>query len=79
MPVTAQLRRELLSLSPKEREALADELYDSLDAESLDPAWESAWVPEIQARMTDVEQGRVDLVDAEEVHRDLRTRYRDSR
>jgi hypothetical protein len=43
MPVSAELRCELLSLPPEEREALADELYDSLDEEeTLDPEWHSA-------------------------------------
>jgi len=76
MPVSAELRRELLSLSPEEREALADELYDSLDAqEPPDPEWQSAWTTEIQSRIADVEQGRVELIDADDVHRELRVKY----
>jgi putative addiction module component (TIGR02574 family) len=76
MPVSAELRRELLSLPSEEREQLADELYDSLDAEdSLDPAWEAAWSKEVQSRIADVEQGRVELIDADEVHRDLRAEF----
>jgi len=76
MPVSAELRRELLSLPEEEREALADELYDSLDAEEArDPEWESAWSKEIQSRIADVEQGRVELIDADEVHRELRAEF----
>lgn len=80
MPVSAELRRELLSLPAEEREALADELYDSLDAEeALDPEWQRAWSKEIQIRITDVEQGRVELIDADEVHRALRTEFSKAR
>jgi putative addiction module component (TIGR02574 family) len=76
MPVSAELRRELLSLPQEEREALADELYDSLDAEEArDPEWERAWSKEIQSRIADVEQGRVELIDGDEVHRRLRAKY----
>ena len=76
MPVSAELRRELLSLPSEEREALADELYDSLDAEeAAEPEWERAWTKEIQSRITDVEQGRFELIDADEVHRELRAKY----
>ena len=64
MPVSAELRRELLRLPPEDREALADELYDSLDAEDArDPEWERAWSKEIQNRIADVEHGRVELID----------------
>ena len=76
MPVSAELRRELLSLSPEEREALADELYDSLDEqEPLEPEWQSAWTKELQGRVADVEHGRVELIDADDVHRELRAKY----
>lgn len=76
MPVSAEIRRELLSLPAEEREKLADELYDSLDKEEArDPEWQSAWTKEIQSRMADVEQGRVELIDGDDVHRRLRAKY----
>jgi putative addiction module component (TIGR02574 family) len=76
MPVSAETRRELLSLPPEEREKLADELYDSLDAEEArDPEWQTAWTNEIQSRISDVEQGRVELIDGDDVHRRLRAKY----
>jgi hypothetical protein len=76
MPVSAEIRRELLSLPTEEREKLADEPYDSLDAEdALDPEWQSAWTKEIQSRISDVEQGRVELADGDDVHRRLRAKY----
>ena len=76
MPVSAELRRELLNLPPEEREALADELYDSIDEEEArDPDWENAWAKEIQSRIADVEEGRVELIDGDEVHRGSRAKY----
>ncbi len=80
MPVSAELRRELLSLPAEEREKLADELYDSLDEEeALDPQWETAWTKELQNRIADVEQGRVELIDGDEVHRRLRAKFSKAR
>jgi putative addiction module component (TIGR02574 family) len=76
MPVSAEIRRELLSLPPEEREKLADELYDSLDEEEArDPEWERAWTKEIQSRIADVERGGVELIDGDDVHRRLRAKY----
>jgi putative addiction module component (TIGR02574 family) len=76
MPVSTELRRELLSLPAEEREKLADELYDSLDEEEAgDPEWQSAWTKELQSRISDVEQGRVELIDGDDVHRRLRAKY----
>ena len=43
MSIRPELRSELLTLSPEERQELADELYESLVDESLDPEWERAW------------------------------------
>lgn len=76
MPVSAEIRRELLSLPSEEREKLADELYDSLDEEDArDPEWARAWANEIQSRIADVEQSRVELIDGDDVHRRLRAKY----
>jgi putative addiction module component (TIGR02574 family) len=72
MPVSAELRRELLSLPSEEREALADELYDSLHDEALDPEWERAWSKEIQNRIAEIDEGRVELIDADVMFRELR-------
>jgi len=56
-----------------------DELYESLIAELLDPAWERAWSREIEQRVEDIVAGRVELIDADEVHAELRAELRDSR
>jgi len=73
MPVSAELRRELLSLPPEEREALADELYDSLDGEPPPAQWEATWSKEIQSRINDIEEGRVELIDSDQMFRELRS------
>jgi len=72
MSISPELRRELLTLSPEERQELADELYESLIDESMDPEWERAWSKEIEQRMGEVTAERVELIDADEVHRQLR-------
>ncbi|MEO8841073.1 MAG: addiction module protein [Kofleriaceae bacterium] len=79
MSIRPELRSELLTLSADERQELADELYESLVDESLDPDWESAWSKEIEQRMADVASDRVKLVDADEVHAELRSELHDSR
>ena len=78
MSVGPELRRELLTLSPEERQELADELYESVVDESLDPKWERAWSDEIAKRMADVSGSRVELIDADDVHAQLRAELRDT-
>jgi putative addiction module component (TIGR02574 family) len=67
MAVRSELRRELMALSPEDRQELADELYESLPA-SDDPEWQRAWAVEIDRRARDVVDNRVELIDADEVH-----------
>ncbi len=76
MAIRPELRAELLALPATERGALADQLYDSLDDEPLDPGWEQAWSQELARRVADVAAGRVELIDAEQVHAELRTELR---
>ena len=73
MAIRPELRQELLTLSAEEREELADELYESLDDGSRDPGWGQAWSQELDGRVADVVAGRVVLIDADEVHADLRS------
>lgn len=79
MSIKPELRRELLTLPAEERQQLADELYESLVDESLDPEWERAWSDEIRQRVKDVADNRVELVDADDVHRELRAELRHDR
>jgi putative addiction module component (TIGR02574 family) len=78
MAIRPEIRNEILTLSREERHDLADELYESLVDETLDPEWERAWSREIEQRVEDIVAGRVELVDAEEVHAELRAELRDS-
>jgi putative addiction module component (TIGR02574 family) len=78
MAIRPEVRDEILALSPEDRHELADEIYESLVDEPLDPEWERAWSREIERRIEDIVAGRVDLVDADEVHAELRAELRDS-
>lgn len=78
MALRPELRDEILTLSREERHELADEIYESLVDEPLDPEWERAWSNEIEQRVADVVAGRVELVDADEVHAELRAELRDA-
>lgn len=71
--MSPELRRELLTLSPEERQELADELYQSLMLDdSMDQQWQRAWSKELEQRMDDVAAKRVELIDADDVHRESR-------
>jgi putative addiction module component (TIGR02574 family) len=52
-----KLLDEALELAPAEREALAGQLFDSLDPD--DPDAEAAWQAEIERRITEMDQGQV--------------------
>lgn len=72
MAIRAGLREELLTLSVAERRELAEELCESLEDEPGDAAWEEAWSVEIERRLAEVTAGSVKLVDADDVHAELR-------
>ena len=76
MAIRPELRDEILTLSREDRRALADELYESLVDEPLDPEWEQAWGQEVEQRVEDIVAGRVDLIDADAVHAELRDESR---
>jgi putative addiction module component (TIGR02574 family) len=78
MALRPELRDEILALSPDERHELADELYESLVGEPVDAEWERTWSRELERRVEDVVAGRVELVDADEVHAELRAELHDS-
>jgi hypothetical protein len=79
MSITPELRRELMTLPADERQKLADELYESLIEEQVDPEWQRAWTSEIEQRIGDVSAKRVDLIDADDVHGDMQAELRDAR
>jgi putative addiction module component (TIGR02574 family) len=55
--MTKKLLDEALQLTPAEREALAGELWDSLERDDLDA--EAAWDAEIEGRIAELDSGRV--------------------
>lgn len=73
-----QLEAEALELPPHERAQLAYRLILSLDEDTgEDPAdVERAWEEEIRRRLAEVEAGTAELIPAEEVFAELRTRTR---
>ncbi len=53
-----------------------DDLIASLDAEDADPNADSLWATEIDRRSREVAEGKVTLVDADEVHAEAARRLR---
>jgi putative addiction module component (TIGR02574 family) len=53
-----EILKEALTLSPEARAALADSLWDSLDAE-VDADAEETWRQEIRRRLADLDSGAV--------------------
>jgi putative addiction module component (TIGR02574 family) len=72
----AELRSNVLSLPTEERAALAHDLIASLDGEAADPNADSLWATEIDRRAREVAEGKVTLVDADEVHAEAARRLR---
>lgn len=70
-----QLRNKALELSEAERAELAHDLVASLDGKP-DPGAADAWDAEIVRRVTEIDEGTVTLVDAEEVSNRIRARLR---
>lgn len=71
-----QLEAEALELSPRERAQLAHSLIVSLDDDAEDdPAEvERAWEDEIRRRLEEVDAGTAELIPAEDVFAELRSR-----
>ncbi len=57
---------EVLSLSPQARAFVAEKLIESLDSEP-EVALSSAWREEVRKRCREIDEGTVELRDAEEV------------
>ena len=71
-----EIRASAFNLSAPERAALAHDLIASLDAETADPRADALWAAEIERRAREVADGKVTLIDAEEVHAELAQRLR---
>ncbi|MFN8615685.1 MAG: addiction module protein [Dehalococcoidia bacterium] len=61
---------QALELDEDERQMLALRLEASL-GEERDPGYDAAWEAEIKRRVDELERGEVELVEWEEVRRDL--------
>jgi len=64
----ADILKEAMELAPEARAALAGSLIESLDR-SLDEEAESAWAAEIESRLADLDQGKVQPVPWSEARR----------
>ncbi len=62
------IEREALGLAPAHRARLAHEFLERLDALSP-PEIDELWLDEAQRRLEELDDGRVQLVPAEEVYR----------
>ncbi len=72
------IEKELMALPIETRKRIAHDLISSLDKgdeELSQEEWEAAWRDEIQRRVEDVQAGRVELRDADEVIAELKAKY----
>lgn len=65
-----ELYDEASTLDEKQRADLAGLLLESLDSER-DPDVEQAWAAEIESRITQIDNGEVDLIPWEDVKREM--------
>ena len=66
----AQIEQEIRTLSAPEQEALLRALWEELDGPP-DVTAEAAWLEEVQRRGREIDEGRVELVPADQVFRKL--------
>lgn len=71
----AEILKEALALPARDREALAESLFASLDGH-LDEDAESAWAAEIDRRVAELDAGAVSTIPWPEVRRRLFERAR---
>lgn len=77
MAIPQKLVTELLELPEAERGALAALLLHSLEPDDRDEVagkeWEEIWAVEIDRRLREVDEGRVELIDGDQVDAEVRT------
>ncbi|MDA0839733.1 MAG: addiction module protein [Planctomycetota bacterium] len=73
-----RLAEDLLSLPPLSRAYLADRLVDSID-QYAEPEIEAAWRSEVERRLEEYEEGKVEGISSEEVFRQARKRLDEAR
>lgn len=72
------LYRKAAELSESERAELAGLLLESLESEP-DPGVEAAWAEEIESRVRDIDEGRVETIPWEQVRAELHARLAEKR
>ena len=72
---TASLQQAVLHLPKQERAHLVHLLLDSLD-EPSEVQVQSLWLQESQRRATEIDQGKVQLVTAEELEKQVQTLFK---
>ena len=76
MSAMDSLLTQALQLPEDERWKLVSQLLRSLEpddgGELTDAEWEAAWADEINRRVRDVEEGRVELIDGDQVDAQIR-------
>lgn len=76
----AELIEAARELAPADRVRLADEVMASVEVDAnVDPQVEAAWKTELHRRVSDIEAGRVELVDGRETMRIARQRIAERR
>ena len=72
---TVSLQQAVLHLPKQERAHLVHLLLDSLD-EPSEVQVQSLWLQESQRRATEIDQGKVQLVTAEELEKQVQTLFK---
>lgn len=67
---TKDIIAEISDLPVEHRARIADQILQSLNAP--DPEIDSAWIQEVEKRIDEYEQGKVELIPAQEVFKKLR-------
>ena len=70
-----EVMRAALSLPPGDRAMLADHLLASLDGENQKEI-DAAWADEVERRMKEIREGKVELIDGESVMKELRSQLK---
>jgi putative addiction module component (TIGR02574 family) len=63
-----------LALPPGSRAMLADHLLESLDAPNQKEI-DAAWAEEVERRIREIDEGKVETIDGELVMQELRSRF----
>jgi putative addiction module component (TIGR02574 family) len=78
MPTRKQILSDAMTLSPEERDQLADELWRSVDRTNGDDI-DAAWAKEIERRIDELDSGNVKTIPGEQVMEEVRQMLRRKR